>query len=267
MNIAFIGGGNMATALIGGMKRAGRNDTIAVLEIDAARARQLAAEHGVTTHPDAGAWLAESDVIVLAVKPQQMHAVADAIRPFVGRSLVLSIAAGVRASTLSRWLGTRLIVRTMPNTPALIGRGITGAAALAEVSREQRAEAEAILRAAGEVVWFDDESMLDPVTAISGSGPAYVFLFMEAKQQAAVEMGLTGAQGRSLAIHTFRGAAELAENSSEPASVLRERVTSKGGTTAAALSSMDADGVKRGIVKALHAANARAKELGDDLDR
>lgn len=267
MNIAFIGGGNMAAALIGGMKRAGAVDSIAVLEIDAARAGQLAEQHGVATHGAAGPWLSDSEVVVLAVKPQQMRGAVDAVRPFLGRPLVLSIAAGVRASTLARWLGTDVIVRTMPNTPALIGAGITGAAALGGVSPGQRAATERILGAVGEVVWFEDESMLDPVTAVSGSGPAYVFFFIEAMQQAALEMGLTEAQARSLAVQTFLGAARLAAASPEPASVLRERVTSKGGTTAAALASLDADKVKASIVCALHAANARARELGDELDR
>jgi pyrroline-5-carboxylate reductase len=266
MNIAFIGGGNMATALIGGLRRAGGAHAVAALEIDAARAEQLARAHGVTTHVAAGAWLAGCEVVVLAVKPQQMRAAVDAIKPYLGRPLIVSIAAGVRAATLARWLGTDVIVRTMPNTPALIGAGITGAAALAGVSREQRAATEQVLGAAGDVVWFEDESMLDPVTAISGSGPAYVFYFIEAMQQAAAEMGLTGAQGRQLAVQTFLGAARLAAASDEPAAVLRERVTSKGGTTAAALASFDADGVGAAIVRGLHAANARAHELGDELD-
>jgi pyrroline-5-carboxylate reductase len=267
MNIAFIGGGNMAAALIGGMQRAGGAHSFAVLEIDAERARQLGAQHGVAVHDTAGPWLGANDVVVLAVKPQQMRSAVDAIKPFIARPLVLSIAAGVRASTLARWLGTDVIVRTMPNTPALIGAGITGAAALGGVSPEQRAAADQILRAVGEVVWFDDESMLDPVTAVSGSGPAYVFFFMEAMQQAARDMGLNETQARRLAVETFVGAARLAAASPEPASVLRERVTSKGGTTAAALASLEADKVSAAIVRALHAANARARELGDELDR
>jgi pyrroline-5-carboxylate reductase len=267
MNIAFIGGGNMATALIGGMRRAGAAHRVSVLEIDAERGRQLAAEHGAAVHATAGAWLGESDVVVLAVKPQQLHGAVESIKPFLARPLVLSIAAGVRASTLARWLATDVIVRTMPNTPALIGAGITGAAALGGVTPEQRAAAEQILRAVGDVIWFDDESKLDPVTALSGSGPAYVFFFIEAMQQAAAQMGLSEAQGRSLAVQTFLGAAQLAAASPEPAAVLRQRVTSKGGTTAAALASFETDNVKEAIVRALHAANARARELGDELDR
>jgi pyrroline-5-carboxylate reductase len=267
MKIAFIGGGNMAVALIGGMQRAGLGHPVSVLEIDAARRKQLEDQHGVAAHGAAGAWLGECEAVVLAVKPQQMSIAVESIRPFLVRPLVLSIAAGVRASTLARWLGSDVIVRTMPNTPALIGAGLTGATALAGVTRRQRDLAEQILGAVGQVVWFDDESLLDPVTAISGSGPAYVFFFIEAMQQAARDMGLDEAQARTLAVQTFVGAAQLAAASPEPVSVLRERVTSKGGTTAAALASLDADNVKSAIVKALHAANARAKELGDELDR
>ncbi|MDH5209803.1 MAG: pyrroline-5-carboxylate reductase [Burkholderiaceae bacterium] len=267
MKIAFVGGGNMAAALIGGLAQAGGGHDIEVLEIDAGRAGDLQARFGVQAHGVAGAWLGSAEIVVLAVKPQQMRAAVDAIRPHLARPLVLSIAAGVRASTLARWLGSDVVVRTMPNTPALIGAGITGAAALPGVSAGQRAAAELILRAVGEVVWFDDESMLDPVTAVSGSGPAYVFFFIEAMQQAAREMGLTEAQSRSLSVQTFLGAARLAAASDEPAAVLRERVTSKGGTTAAALQCFEADRVKAAIVRALHAANARARELGDELDR
>ena len=267
MKIAFVGGGNMAAALIGGLAQAGGGHDIEVLEIDAGRASDLQARFGVQAHGVAGAWLGSAEIVVLAVKPQQMRAAVDAIRPHLARPLVLSIAAGVRASTLARWLGSDVVVRTMPNTPALIGAGITGAAALPGVSAGQRAAAELVLRAVGEVVWFDDESMLDPVTAVSGSGPAYVFFFIEAMQQAAREMGLTEAQSRSLSVQTFLGAARLAAASDEPAAVLRERVTSKGGTTAAALQCFEADRVKAAIVRALHAANARAKELGDELDR
>lgn len=267
MKIAFVGGGNMAAALIGGLAQAGGGHDIEVLEIDPGRARDLQARFGVQIHGAAGAWLGPAEIVVLAVKPQQMRAAVDAIRPHLARPLVLSIAAGVRASTLARWLGSDVVVRTMPNTPALIGAGITGAAALPAVSAGQRAAAELILRAVGEVVWFDDESMLDPVTAVSGSGPAYVFFFIEAMQQAAREMGLSEAQSRSLSVQTFLGAARLAAASDEPAAVLRERVTSKGGTTAAALQCFEADRVKAAIVRALHAANARARELGDELDR
>lgn len=267
MNIAFVGGGNMAAALIGGLHRAGTGQhAISVLEPDSGRAEALRRAHGVTVHLAPGDWLAQAELLVLAVKPQQMRTAVDGIAAYLGRPLVLSIAAGVRASTLARWLGTDLIIRTMPNTPALIGAGVTGAAALPAVSAAQRADAETLLRAVGEVVWFDDESMLDPVTAVSGSGPAYVFYFIEAVQQAAHDMGMSEAQARRLAVQTFLGAAQLAAGADEPLSVLRERVTSKGGTTAAALARFGERQVAQGIVAGLHAANARARELGDELD-
>lgn len=269
LKIAFIGGGNMATALIGGLAgklTAGENIHVADPNADALQ--KLAQQFGVTTAPSAGAALAQADVIVLAVKPQQMKDVVAQVKPHLGKQLVLSIAAGIRAADLSRWFGGHgAIVRSMPNTPALIGKGITGMVALPGVSAEQRDAADAILRAVGQTVWLDDEALIDPVTAVSGSGPAYVFYFIEAMQQAAQELGLTAEQGTQLAIATFIGASQLAADSTEPVSVLRERVTSKGGTTYAALTSMEASGVKQAIVKALHAASARGKEMGDEFGR
>jgi pyrroline-5-carboxylate reductase len=269
LKITFIGGGNMAAALLGGLAgklTAGAN--IHVVDINADALARLQQQFGVTIAPQVDAAVAASDVIVLAVKPQQMRDVAAQLRPHVGQQLVLSIAAGIRAADLSRWLGGHsAIVRTMPNTPALIGQGITGMAALPGVSASQREAADAIMRAVGATVWLDDESLIDPVTAVSGSGPAYVFYFIEAMQQAAQELGLSVEQGTQLAIATFTGAAQLAAQSPDPVSVLRERVTSKGGTTYAALSSMEASGVKEGIVKALHAAAARGKELGEEFGR
>lgn len=259
----------MASALIGGL--AGRltdGGNIHVVDPNAESLKKLQAQFGVTTAMQIDAALAKSDVVVLSVKPQQMKEVVQQLRPHVSGQLVLSIAAGIRAVDLSRWLGGYdAIVRTMPNTPALIGKGITGMVAMAGVSGEQREAADAIMRAVGATVWIDDEALIDPVTAVSGSGPAYVFYFIEAMQQAAQEMGLTAEQGNQLAIATFVGASQLAANSSEPVSVLRERVTSKGGTTYAALTSMDGSGVKEAIVKALKAASARGKELGEEFGK
>ncbi|MFL6719032.1 MAG: pyrroline-5-carboxylate reductase [Burkholderiaceae bacterium] len=269
LKISFIGGGNMAAALIGGL--AGKltdGANIHVVDINADALARLAQQFGVTTSQQIDGAVAASDAIVLAVKPQQMRDVAAQLRAHVGKQLVLSIAAGIRGVDLSRWLGGHgAIVRTMPNTPALIGMGVTGMAALSGVSTEQRDAADAIMRAVGGTVWLDDESLIDPVTAVSGSGPAYVFYFIEAMQQAAQELGLTPEQGTELAIATFTGAAQLAARSSEPVSVLRERVTSKGGTTYAALRSMEASGVKDAIVKALHAASARGRELGEEFGK
>lgn len=269
LKITFIGGGNMAAALIGGL--AGKLTAavnIHVVDINAEALDKLHRQFGVQTATGIDATLAGSDVIVLSVKPQQMKDVVAQLVPHIKSQLVLSIAAGIRAVDLSRWLnGHNAIVRTMPNTPALIGKGITGLAATAGVSAEQRKTADAILRAVGETVWLDDETMIDPVTAVSGSGPAYVFYFIEAMQQAAQEMGLTAEQGNALAISTFVGAAQLAAQSADPVSVLRERVTSKGGTTYAALTSMEESGVKDAIVKAMKAAAARGKELGEEFGK
>jgi pyrroline-5-carboxylate reductase len=269
LRIAFIGGGNMATALIGGL--AGKLTAAANLhavDINDAALLKLREQFGVTTSTSIDDAVASADVIVLAVKPQQMREVVIALRAHLTTQLLLSIAAGIRAVDLSRWLGGHAaIVRTMPNTPALIGRGITGMAALTGVSQAQRESANAIMQAVGQTVWLDDESLLDPVTAISGSGPAYVFYFIEAMQEAAQALGLSAEQGKQLAIATFIGAAELADKSSDPVSLLRERVTSKGGTTHAALTSMEQSGVKEAIIKALQAASARGREMGEEFGR
>ena len=269
MKILFLGGGNMASALIGGMVKQGipAGDIDVIDPVAEARAK-LAATFAVNCHASAETAPASPDVLVLAVKPQQMK---DAVAPLAGKlgnALVISIAAGLGMDSLARWLGGhRNIVRCMPNTPALIGAGITGLCALPEVSDEGRATADRVLRAVGTTVWIADEEKIDGITAISGSGPAYVFLFIEALQQAAAELGFTPEQGRQLAIETVQGTAALAAQSDEPAAVLRERVTSKGGTTAAALASMAADGFPDVIRRAVVAAETRGRELGDELGR
>jgi pyrroline-5-carboxylate reductase len=264
--IAFIGGGNMAGALIGGLLKAGAapSDLVA-LEIDAARRAQLERDFRVGTLSAPVEMLRMQDVLVLAVKPQQAKAVCAQLQPFVGHQLIVSIAAGIRARDLARWLGTTSLVRAMPNTPALIGQGVSGLAALAGVTAAQRSLAERVLAAVGRVVWFDAEEALDTVTAISASGPAYVFYFIEALIGAGRAEGLAEAPARELATALFVGAAQLAAQSTEPVSVLRGRVTSKGGTTAAALASLEADGVAAAIVRAVHAAAVRAQELGDEF--
>ncbi|HJW02881.1 MAG TPA: pyrroline-5-carboxylate reductase [Azospira sp.] len=267
MKITFLGGGNMANALIGGLVAKGFAATdISVVELHAENRAKLEATYGVHTYagPDAAAWA--SDVIVLAVKPQNMK---EAVAPLAGQlkdQLVVSIAAGLNLGSLSRWLGGhRRLVRCMPNTPALIGAGVTGLYALPEVDETGRAAAQRILEAVGSAVWFADESQMDAVTGVSGSGPAYVFLFIEALQEAGKALGFDDEQARRLAIETTLGAAKLAAQSAEPASVLRERVTSKGGTTAAALAVMAERGVKEGIIAGIKAAEARGAELGQQL--
>ncbi|MBI5912345.1 MAG: pyrroline-5-carboxylate reductase [Betaproteobacteria bacterium] len=267
MKITFIGGGNMAAALLGGLIGKGHDPAgIRVVEIQAEARARLAAQFGVVCADSVAAAAPLGEAVVLAVKPQQMRAAAQALQPRLGRELVITIAAGIRLVDLSRWLGGyATLVRCMPNTPALIGAGITGLYANVGVGSAQRALSESILGAVGATLWVPEESLLDPVTAISGSGPAYVFYFIEAVQQAAQEMGFSAADAKKLAVETFVGTARLAAQSPENLALLRERVTSKGGTTERALASMDADRVKDLIVRALHAANRRARELGEQL--
>lgn len=268
MKITFIGGGNMASALIAGLAgqlTAGAN--IHVIDPNPDQLARLAHNFGVTTAPKVDDAVGRSDVIVLAVKPQQMREVAAGLLAQLGgKPLLLSIAAGIRGADLARWLGGYgAIVRTMPNTPALIGRGITGMVAMDGVTAQQKQAADDIMKAVGATVWLEDEALIDPVTAVSGSGPAYVFYFIEAMQQAAQELGLSAEQGKQLALATFAGASQLAAQSPDEVSVLRERVTSKGGTTYAALMSMEQSGVKQAIVDAVKAASARGRELGEQL--
>lgn len=267
MKITFIGGGNMAAALIGGLRKQGYSAPgIQVVELLAENREKLAEEFHVRCVEKVDPAALNCEVLVLSVKPQQMK---DAVAPLAGKlskQLVISIAAGLRLNDISRWLGGyRQLVRTMPNTPALIGAAITGLFADASVDHEGRDKAEKILRAVGNTLWLAEEAEMDAVTAVSGSGPAYVFYFIEALQQAAADLGFDEAEARVLAIETFVGAARLAEQTAEPLSVLRERVTSKGGTTAAALDSFNESGISAAILRGVRAADARSRELGDLL--
>jgi pyrroline-5-carboxylate reductase len=267
MNITFIGGGNMASALIGGLLQKNfAAKTIGVIEITAESRDRLQREYGVNTYADLSPAALACDVLVLAVKPQQLRELATQLLPLLAGQLVVSIAAGIRSADLSRWLGGYgLLVRAMPNTPAMVQAGMTGLYALLAVSAEQRRAAEAIMSAVGSVLWLDDESHMDGVTAVSGSGPAYVFYFIEALQQAAHELGFTPDEARRLSLETFAGASKLASMSDEDAAVLRQRVTSKGGTTERALQAMESAGVKQHIVEAVLAAAERSRELGEQL--
>ena len=273
MKIAFIGGGNMATALIGGMLKQGfaASDVHVIEPFEAAR-NALAEKFGIACTAAPSAALGDMAVIVMAVKPQTMRAAAQAVAPYLSRQLIVSIAAGTRITDLARWLGKAeqphdAIVRCMPNTPALIGMGITGLFAPLTVSAEQRASAERILRAVGDVVWVASEALLDPVTALSGSGPAYVFYFLEAMLEAGVKLGLPADDAKRLALATFIGAAKLAAESTDDFATLRAKVTSKGGTTEAALKVMMEREVKETIGSAMAAASARGTELGEILGR
>lgn len=266
MNICFIGGGNMAGALIGGLlKRGFAASHIRVVEISPDSCARLHNEFGVRASADLAAGVAHSELIVLAVKPQQLHELAVQLAPMLSGQLIISIAAGIRAKDLARWLSSENIVRAMPNTPALILSSITGLYPLPAVSASHRHDAQTILSAVGSTLWLENESMMDAVTAVSGSGPAYVFYFIEAMQKAALELGFSPQDARLLVLDTFMGATKLAEASTEDVNVLRSRVTSKNGTTEKAILHMESTQIQQHIVTAIHAAAARSKEMGAEL--
>lgn len=266
--VAFIGGGNMAGAIVGGLVAAGRAPpSIVVVEPSADARARLAAAHGVRVLEAADASLAPVSMVVWAVKPQSFADAARPVAPHVRGALQLSVMAGIRSDAIVAATGSERVVRAMPNTPALIGLGIAALYARPAVTAADRDAADSVLAPTGERLWVEREADLDAVTALSGSGPAYVFYFIEAMMQAAVEMGLDAEQGRRLAQATFAGAAELARRSDEPPETLRARVTSRGGTTHAAISALEAAGVKAAFVSALHAACRRARELGDEFGR
>jgi len=267
-SIAFIGGGNMASAIIGGLLRQGvAAEQIEVVEpFEAARAA-LQEQFGIRAQAEAGSALARAGLVVWAVKPQTFKDAAAAVAPHTADALHLSVAAGIPTASIAQWLGSERIVRAMPNTPALIGQGITGLFARAAVNDEAKALVEQVVASTGKHLWVAQEEQLDAVTALSGSGPAYVFLFLEAMVQAGVDMGLGAHQSYQLAVATFQGASELAARSSEPVEVLRQRVTSKGGTTHAAISHMQQAQVPEQFVAAMRAAEHRAKELAEEFGR
>jgi pyrroline-5-carboxylate reductase len=262
-HIGFIGGGNMASAIIGGLLKAGMQPAqFTIVEPFEATRTKLQADFKIASEATADKALTRCDLVVWAVKPQSFKEAAAPVAPFTKEALHLSVAAGVTSDSIAAWLGTERIVRAMPNTPALIGQGITGLFSREGSSDKDRALVDAVIGVTGQHLWFDEESKLDAVTAISGSGPAYVFYFLETMVEAALGMGLTEAQARSLATATFAGGTALAASSSEPLATLRERVTSKGGTTYAALTHMENQHVKAAFVAAMQAAQKRAAELG-----
>ncbi|WP_018232723.1 pyrroline-5-carboxylate reductase [Thioalkalivibrio thiocyanodenitrificans] len=270
--IAFIGAGNMARSLIGGLIQDGwPEDALWAVDPDAAQREGVSRRWPrVHVHADADQAVAHADVLVLAVKPQVLGGVARGLAGAVQARgpLVVSIAAGVRGEDIERWLGGDLpVVRCMPNTPALVGSGATALVANARVSSDQKAVAESILRAVGLTVWLDDEAALDAVTALSGSGPAYCFLVMEAMEDAGVQLGLPRETARLLALQTAFGAAKLALESEEDAATLRARVTSRGGTTEQALQVLESGGLRELLARALTAARDRSRELADQLGR
>ena len=255
----------MAAALVGGMLQQGvpRAD-VQVVDVSA-QARARYSDMGIDAREK---WDGQpgADAIVFAVKPQQMKQAVLALKPLLGSSLLISIVAGIQSSDIARWLdGHTRIVRVMPNTPALIGAGISGMFASEGVNKTDREIAERILGAAGKYIWFEQERYLDAVTAVSGSGPGYVFYFIEALEEAAMALDLDEAAARTLAIETFLGAARLAEESKDAPAALRAKVTSKGGTTQRALEYMESAGVKTSVMEAVKQAAQRARELGEEF--
>jgi pyrroline-5-carboxylate reductase len=263
--IAFIGGGNMARSLVGGLVARGwPREALHVAEPNAAARDALAAEFGVHVHGDNTDAARAAPVWVFAVKPQVLRAVAQSLSPLARTQspLVVSIAAGITSAQLDRWLGGgQAVVRAMPNTPALLGAGATGLYANPAVDASRRALAGRLLAAAGSTTWIDDEAAMDAVTALSGSGPAYVFLLAEAMQAAGQAQGLDADAARALALQTIFGAARMLIESGEPADVLRQRVTSPGGTTQAALEAFEAGGFRALVGDAIAAATRRGREL------
>ena len=264
--IAFLGGGNMASAMIGGLIKQGMlpGDILVVEPYEPTRDK-LRLDFGINAMAEPSNSLAIAGLIIWAVKPQVFKEAAQQTGNFAPTALHFSVAAGIRSNSIAAWLKTDNVVRSMPNTPALIGKGITALFARPAVTAASKAWIERVVASMGEFLWLDKESQLDAVTAISGSGPAYVFYFLEAMTEAAVNMGLSAEQGRHLAIATFSGASELAHRSDEPLETLRQRVTSKGGTTYAALTAMESDNIKQHFMQAIQAAEKRAKELGDEF--
>jgi pyrroline-5-carboxylate reductase len=267
--ITFLGGGNMATSLVAGLIADGFERTrITVSDPDSEKLSQLAANFGIHTESDNHKALAGAGILVLAVKPQVLEKVCREIAEPVQRHkpLIISIAAGIRLATLKDWLGDDLsLVRSMPNTPAMIQSGASGLYADIDVSKEQRSQAESILRAVGLTRWVEEESLIDAVTAVSGSGPAYFFLVMEAMEEAAIGMGLDPQTARLLTLQTAMGASRMAMESSDSPATLRQKVTSPGGTTECALGILEEGELRTLFRRALEGARDRSQELSDIL--
>lgn len=269
--LAFIGGGNMAGSLVGGLIADGwKPGLIRVADPDPQQTERLAQRFSIVTTQDNRTAVEQADAVVLAVKPQIIKTVASELAPWVEKHqpLIISIAAGIRSTTLANWLGEHAaIVRTMPNTPALVLSGATALYANPAVNEDQRNLAESILRAVGLTIWVDDEALMDAVTALSGSGPAYFFLFLEALQSAGSQLGLPEDTARLLALQTAFGAAKMALESSEDAATLRRQVTSAGGTTERAIEVFQQNGFETIVLKALQAASERSRELAAELGK
>jgi len=267
-HLAFIGGGNMASAIIGGLLRQGTDPSrIQIVEPSGEARERLLSSYGIRAEASASSSLNKANLVIWAIKPQVFKEVAQQTSTHCADALHLSVAAGIRSDSIAQWLATDKVVRAMPNTPALVGLGQTGLFARPGVSATEKQWVEQVVATTGQHLWVEREELLDAVTALSGSGPAYVFFFIEAMVQAGVTMGLSEEQAHQLAVGTFVGASTLAQNAAEPPSILRERVTSKGGTTYAAITAMQQANLSSLFAAALEAARARAHELGDEFGR
>jgi pyrroline-5-carboxylate reductase len=269
IKIGFIGAGNMARALIGGLISSGvPGHNIYSYDLEASRLQDLCRDTGIAAASDNQQLIEQCDVVVLAVKPQAMHTMISDLQLTSHTPLFLSIAAGLRIAALCQWFGRDVpLVRAMPNTPALVRAGATGMAANASVSEDQREIAETIMRAVGITLWLDDESQLDAVTALSGSGPAYFFYLMEAMEQAGSQLGLSQEAARLLTVQTAFGAAKLALEVEEEPKTLRERVTSPGGTTEQAIKHLDNKQTRDILIAAVKAARDRSEQLAQQLEQ
>jgi len=267
--ICFIGAGNMAKSLIGGLIASGYSKEL-IIATDPTKAQRdnITENFGIHCLEDNNVAIAQSDIIVLAVKPQILETVCQNIQASTQtkKPLVISVAAGIRSADIDRWLGNNnAVVRTMPNTPALIQSGATGLFANEHVSDEQKNQAEHIMRAAGLTIWVEKETQLDAVTALSGSGPAYYFLFMEAMENAAQQLGLDAKTAHLLTMQTALGAAKMVLESRDDCATLRKKVTSPNGTTEQAINTFENEGIREMVNKAMQAANNRAEELANEL--
>ncbi len=264
--IAFIGGGNMASAIIGGLIKQGTPPAqIDVLEPSAQAREKLRESFAISAQAEPGVFLSQAALLVWAVKPQLFRSVAASVAAHLKDSLHLSVAAGIRSDSVAHWLGTERVVRAMPNTPALIGQGIAALFARAAVTPSERERIAQVMSATGQYLWLESEDKLDAVTALSGSGPAYVYYFMEAMITAGIEMGLPREQALQLTLATFAGASEMVRRTGESPKALRQQVTSKGGTTFAAIASMEDADLQAEFINAIYAARQRARELGDEF--
>jgi len=267
--ICFIGAGNMALSLIGGLLTSGYSkDSIVATDPTKAQRDSVTQGLGIVCYENNNESLAQADIVVLAVKPQQLQKVCNEVQASIQehQPLVISVAAGVRISDMNRWLGgNTAIVRSMPNTPALVQSGATGLFANSQVSEPQKNDAEHILRAAGLAIWVNSEDDLDTVTALSGSGPAYYFLFMEAMQNAAEEMGLDKNSARLLTLQTAFGSAKMALESPDDLVLLRQKVTSPKGTTEKAIQTFEAQNIRKTVHLSMQTARIRAQELAKEL--